>query len=803
MRAEVQLARAATVALVAVAVVRCTVAFAPDIRFDTDPAINPIPFAGLGPTGSLLLDAIALLASATALAAERRAGRRVHLTWVLAAGLPGIAVFLHGWGNAMDLFRGSTWLAAAFGCVAAMHLARDAANRRLLVAGLSGVFGILVLRGLEQVWIEHAATVREFEKSKLAFFAQYGWDPQGSAARAYERRLRQPEATGWFTLANLFSAMMAFGTLFFGGTVVGGLIRERREASERDPGEGRAVVIVLSALVALGCGTLLVVNGSKGAIGVTALGAVLIAIGHTRWRGAVPALSIAIVLLVAAGPTLRGLLPESFAGEKSLLFRAQYLEGALRAMPEAMPLGLGPDGFQDAYVRLKPERSPEDVMSAHAMLIDWLVLLGPLALAWVAIVARGVWRAPGAPVREADASGPVAMALVALSVLAAGLVAEAPLLDEWWLITHGAGAIAFLLTSFAVARAFDSAAWRGALGAAFAGATVAVVAQGQIEMLFFQPGMVVWLLLALGVAAPLPPSDAIAPSAKLSLAMLLPIAAASLVIAFGLVPQFALDRRMDDAAELLRPIAELRERRNDLAKEIGGGRAGEATARALRLFGLGVDPDLSREATETLAKQAPPTDRFREFGALIERFESGQRIAAAELLLAAREVAPTNWRAERAAIDQLVAASRRNGVVDSSARTFEQAMHLADASFVHWRTPRFAAVRAELRFELARATRDESALAAALAAALSAAEDAMALEPLSPSRRIAVGDLLAVQGKLAEAVASWRRALELDQQRELDPITQMSAKERAAIEERIARASAPAPPPPRWPLLGG
>ena len=58
------------VGIVVIAVMRCVISFAPQIVFDIDPALDPTPLAGLGPGGSLLLDALLLLACACALVGE-------------------------------------------------------------------------------------------------------------------------------------------------------------------------------------------------------------------------------------------------------------------------------------------------------------------------------------------------------------------------------------------------------------------------------------------------------------------------------------------------------------------------------------------------------------------------------------------------------------------------------------------------------------------------------------------------------------------------------------------------------------
>src|SRR5207247_156896 len=124
-------------------------------------------------------------------------------------------------------------------------------------------------------------------------------------------------------------------------------------------------------LCAIACAAALVSTGSKGAamaslVGLALAGAPLLwlksaQILAARLGGAglpIPIrrnwgpLIIAMVLLPLAAVVLRGTaLPEGFAGDKSLLFRWHYLQASAHIAAEHPWVGVGPDGFQDAYVR--------------------------------------------------------------------------------------------------------------------------------------------------------------------------------------------------------------------------------------------------------------------------------------------------------------------------------------------------------------------------------------------------------------------------------------------------------------------
>src|SRR3954470_9622307 len=60
------------IGVVSIAVMRCMVMFAPQTLFDVDPAGDSTPLGGLGPAGSLWLDAALLLACALAMLGEWR-----------------------------------------------------------------------------------------------------------------------------------------------------------------------------------------------------------------------------------------------------------------------------------------------------------------------------------------------------------------------------------------------------------------------------------------------------------------------------------------------------------------------------------------------------------------------------------------------------------------------------------------------------------------------------------------------------------------------------------------------------------
>jgi len=528
-----QLIGAGTLVILAVIALRVLTTALTQSTFDMDPVAALGPQPGITPAASLALDAVSLLGAAMVFAAMIASGRRVASFLLVLAALPIPVALFHAQRTFEDLWRGSAWCAAVIGAVALAHAVRNPGLRRAALAVLLGVVCALVVKGAGQILIEHPATIAEWDVNRAAFLAERGWDSDSAAARIFEERLRQAEASGWFGLANAFSTVMAATLITCAGLLIVGVRRHL-------PGG----LVGVAALLAMGSGGLLLANGSKGALVATALGGAVLALGWIPQvrRRAVP-LGLALVALAWLGVLARGLLlPEGFAGEKSLLFRFHYLADALRVIANHPLLGVGPSGFQDAMVAVRPPRHPEEVSSAHQAIIDWIVAFGPMGLAWGALLIGGLIAAgraagrgsagsvgdPGPasapePRRSSGATAGVdwtadparsARVLAALVALV-GLVAlwlEAPSLDAGLLVLRLAGVFGAAGATLALYRLGewldqtcpgDSHLPQVVAWSLFA-AAIAVVIHVQIEMTLWLANAVGWTLAFCALAAPVP-----------------------------------------------------------------------------------------------------------------------------------------------------------------------------------------------------------------------------------------------------------------------------------------------------------
>lgn len=740
------------IGIAGVAVARCVIVFAPQVVFDIDPAIAYVVYRdgtmdaatlpGLGPAGSLFLDALLLAACGAALLGETLARRGIEWPILALALVPAPAVAWHGLADAGDLWRGSTWLAAAVGCVTAAHLGRDRSIRLAMVSLLAAVLVPVLMRGALQSAIsidgwslrgpEYRETITEFERNRDAFYRDRGWEPDSASARIYEERLKQPDPRGWFPTTNILASMMAFGLVLCAG-LCAGAVKDRLGA--------KWVGALASIAAAAAAGLLL--SGSKGAALAAAAGLVMLASpwwarGRLRevlaHRGGV--LAIALVVAAALAIAVRGLLGESL-GERSLLFRWHYLAGAAQIVVRHGLIGVGPNGFQAAYLESRLPRSPEEVMSAHNLAADWLADLGLAGVAWVALVAILVWRAGGRSKGQESGGGYVPARRMLLAAGAVALVALAPaVLVEYAAVdtpakelSRTAGLLGFVL----VAVILDGALERSRQSLAdwtVAAAAVTLVVHAQIEMTFFDPGSVTWMMCMLGLAG----------------------GAGGMSGAHGDAP-----------------------RRTQLMVGAGSGALLLGAAVALSLVGA------ARAArAEAMA------------------------VGAARLIVNARGAEQQAWARQEAA-DLLETAWREHmpsdaALLDQAARELLKAAQLARETD---RT-RLAAAAVELARRAA-APGGRPSSTALLAEALSlkallsggsadwqeafeAARHLSAMDPhgIAPWRKL--GDVLWAGGRRDDAAAAYERALRNDGNFALDPLRQLSPRDRRTIQERIAEA---------------
>lgn len=651
--------------------------------WDLDPLIMPVPFSGIGPAESITLDCVALLGAAVmAISAPRRTTRADGIVVaLLAIGAAGVLAHMATWsgiggaGSLGDRRIGIAWLSAMLGGVSLWLCRRDDSLRRIAAAVLLGFVGMLLAKAALQVFIEHPQTVEAYRANPARFLAGQGLMPDTPMARAFERRLLQAEATGWFGLANVFATIMAASTVTAAAFVAIGQLRRPRLTPVPT-----AILAVTALATLLG----LSAAGAKGgalaaAVGFTGL---LLAAACTKLTLAprVRALLGAVFGLAAVvGPIalilIRGQIGERMS-ELSLFFRWFYMQGAARIFA-AHPMGVGPDGFQQAYLLAKPPISPEEVTSPHSITLDWLADLGIPGFAWVAVVliaAAAIGRVLTASTASLPASPPSTPLPpptdrneLRLILLIPGL---ATLLAAW--LERGAvtpdGALVRLLGLFGwcaiawavlnLARAIPS--WP----IAFAAGAAALLAHIQIDVAASWPQSVGLIALWLALACTGTPRDPAAPAEPDNSATRLPrlITAipiailACLAIALSAPTQvwrwqsalLAANARLGDVADLNARFASLAD----------GSSTENPSAIAASLSAA-----LARREP---GRHAPPrnTDELRTAMASLESLALADAAAA---LRAAARIEPSEWRVRREASRLLIrAAAAANAAGDAT-----------------------------------------------------------------------------------------------------------------------------------------
>lgn len=767
-------------------------------HWDVDPTRMPTPITGLAPAASQIVDALIMLGAGAALLGGAAAGIMLIPTLLLLLGSVGIWAHTVGPGATLDDARlGATWIAAMTAALAAAHVCRDPRLRRITLAAAVGIIVMLAAKSALQILVEHAATLRQYRMDPEAFLRSQGWTAGSSAARTFERRLRQPEATGWFGLANVL-ATFAAGSLvaLLGWTFVAW--RQAR-SEDRPLPDGWAGLLTLGALAAAAT---LWFTGGKGGITAAAIGLSLLAGGMLLGRAArlgrlisppprAGTLAVLLVLSAVLAVALRGLIGMR-AGELSLLFRWFYIEGAARIMAEHPVAGVGPAGFKDAYMLAKPPLSPEEVSSPHSVLFDFASAMGVFGLAWAGLFLGWVYRAgvvaaeafaapapPGGPPTPSDPRSGAAWTPERLDAWALTLVAAAPTLVASWLelrVGTPEGALVRLLglagwvgvAMAALALMRTTGAWRWI--AALAALTLAV--HGQIEVTPVWPGSAALLMVILaGAGAGGVPART--PRSWTGTAAAMAVLAAGIAwAAVHVSPVVRWQRELTAAAAAVEPVMDINFRLQELERS---GVAGSAQ----RSIFSGIMADLGAAVGHPIpADQAGFERAMDEFMALRAPGAIDHLAAAASGRL---RHFPTVEALARLTLT-MAGTYRVLGATEQAA-AMESTAEAIGKEVAAWRpaTAGAAGLEGNIQAALAELRGDRARLDAAIAAW----ERAAALDPYGLSFPLRIFSAHLESGDKAQARRWAARLLELNNLQRLDEVRQLSDEDRARAERAL------------------
>jgi len=496
------------------------VGFLQTIYFDIDPRLlsAPIPVTAFGPAGLSVLHLLSIIIAGFALSATVLLGGRLHRFWIALA-VAGVAASL--WQmmqNTNNQMLTGAWIAGVCLGLAVVHLGQFASARRAMIALTAAIMIPIGLQASFDVLIQKPRDVAYWEANEAELLERDGVEPGSSQHELLDRRARSMDATGPFGFSN------PLGSITAGGVCIGfGLAFGMRHARKKR--RWMAIAPILAggfALVAVWY------THSTGALGALFIAGLLVAaiamIWRSRLRWLAPWLVVAALGGVVAIVLLRGAMgpPETMAGERSLLFRFHYWQAAMRMVGDHFPLnallGVGPEGFTQGYLVHKNPLSPEDVLSAHSVTVDFLVMLGVGGVCWVVllvgwlvaggkgVINRSFDEIPNVASKLADAPrGPllhrpgVVMAMgVAAVVFGTQYIVQLPMMSLDLVLVWLAGLLAFVCVASIIARPDFVIGKAAALGLLASGAAIFI--HSQIEMAFVIPATIgpAFVFVALG-----------------------------------------------------------------------------------------------------------------------------------------------------------------------------------------------------------------------------------------------------------------------------------------------------------------
>ena len=533
-----------TLAILALAFIRCLVPFTPNLYWENDPRLtaqvhtaaqsdllsgesNEIPLQFIGPAGASLLDTLSIFVSALALLVHVRLGGQLRLG-PIALGLVGIAFCcVHLQSNIENTFTCGAWVGAVSLALAILHLASLERQRRWVLASLAALAVPLTIEAARYVFIDHYETIEMFKQGEDAYLAAQGWARGSPEHLMYLRRMEFGEPTGAFTFSNILASVSA-ALAMLALLIAYGLWRARQHLKHR---------WILPAIVAFLAAWTMLLTHSKGApiaflMTCSLIALILISVRKQRGRILIPAAPIVLLLIALAVVLVRGFMgpPSTADGERSLLFRFHYWQAAAKITTQSVSsalIGVGPAQFADDYNWAKNPINPEEVRSAHSVFIDYITTLGVGGLALSAMLALWLMRAAvnGARSLSLHSDRPASVPPDEAATTTKATALDVPRADLLWTIV-------FLLVLFGVDFAIRGASYgtperfliwstgltgtffvmavlasrywlpRSTSALALMGAAAVLLIHGQIEMTYFQASSapIAWLIIAAAAA---------------------------------------------------------------------------------------------------------------------------------------------------------------------------------------------------------------------------------------------------------------------------------------------------------------
>jgi hypothetical protein len=322
------------------------------------------------------------------------------------------------------------WLCYPLLAIALVQLLQRPWHRRLLMAGVLASACVQAFQCVEQNLTSFDETWEHYQSIKSEFWAKQGVDLDSARVESFERRIQAREATGFLPHSNVAGSYLVLCGLAATGLAVAGWRRSndrrgvrrdagrhgprlRGHASQTSPTRGDATgsprrpggmvharVAMEKVAPAVGSAFILtaaMLTKSLGALvaGVAAIMLWLIVAVFRRWVAAHRRSVFIIGWVVAGGGILavvgHGLYHDSLPGW-SLTFRWQYWKASSELIADHALTGVGRENFGRHYLRYKSIQSPEEVANPHNLFVQAAADWGVLGLVGIIMMVVGASR---------------------------------------------------------------------------------------------------------------------------------------------------------------------------------------------------------------------------------------------------------------------------------------------------------------------------------------------------------------------------------------------------------------------------
>ncbi len=274
------------------------------------------------------------------------------------------------------------WLCAVMLVLLIPQVVRSRQGGRLLLAVIVASGAASATKSAMFVVDEHDEMVRQYEESKESFWARQGVALDDPQVELFEKRMMAKEASGFLPFSNAQGSLLVLCGF---AAMACGLMRPA--------GTSRGVAVFL-AMVLWGS---IWWTQSKGAVIALVAGLMLWVVvwllrarlvRHSResWVLFWSAVLI-LTAVVVIGASLRGGLPTD-----SLQFRWNYWQVSQEIIADHVWTGTGAHNFDRAYMQHKPIEFPEEINDPHNFVVSVFAQWGVLGLAGlVAMMLGGSW----------------------------------------------------------------------------------------------------------------------------------------------------------------------------------------------------------------------------------------------------------------------------------------------------------------------------------------------------------------------------------------------------------------------------